>query len=120
MSHTHSSSPPSADGSDLGYERSDVNVVPIVAIAVVCLSTVALSILGLDAYFVRYREQLLQEANRVDYTQLIEIRASEKEILTSYGVVDKGKGRYRIPIERAMSIIAEEAFRGSHGKSANE
>lgn len=35
-------------------------------------------------------------------------RAQEDEILTSYKVLDKDKGRYRIPVARAMELVAQE------------
>lgn len=104
----------------MGYERSDVNVPLLVVTAVACLSFVVISVLVLDGYFVNYREQLLRQANDYESTQLNELRASEKEILTSYGIVDKDKGIYRIPIERAMSIVAEQAFRDRAGQSGRE
>jgi hypothetical protein len=35
-----------------------------------------------------------------------ELRAAETQILTSYGWVDQGAGVARIPIARAMEILA--------------
>lgn len=104
---------------ELGYEWHDVNV-PVVALAaLVCLVTLVVSVIALDGYFVRFREQLLREANDYDNPVLMELRAEEKGILTTYGVVDKEKGVYRVPIDQAMNIIAEEAFR-SGGNSSRQ
>jgi hypothetical protein len=41
--------------------------------------------------------------------------AEEDEILTSYKVLDKDKGRIRIPIARAMELVAQE-HQGKPGK----
>ena len=38
-----------------------------------------------------------------------EIHEKEQKLLTTYGVVDKEAGIYRIPIDRAMEVIAGEA-----------
>lgn len=38
---------------------------------------------------------------------LDELRKAEHELLTSYGWVDKGAGTVRIPIDRAMALLAE-------------
>lgn len=41
-------------------------------------------------------------------SELQAYRAQEDEILTSYKILDKDKGRYRIPVARAMELIAQE------------
>ena len=35
---------------------------------------------------------------------------AEDEVLTSYGWVDRGSGRVRIPIQRAMQLLAERGL----------
>ncbi|MGH9868696.1 MAG: hypothetical protein ACREAA_11110 [Candidatus Polarisedimenticolia bacterium] len=41
-------------------------------------------------------------------TDMRAMRAQEQELLHSYGWVDRQAGRVRIPIERAMEIVAEK------------
>jgi len=48
----------------------------------------------------------LQIAPRADMDNM---RAAEEKILSGYAWIDKEKGVVRIPIERAMEIIAERA-----------
>ena len=48
----------------------------------------------------------LQISPRADMDAM---RAAEEKLLTSYAWVDKKKGVVRIPIERAMEIVAERA-----------
>ena len=43
--------------------------------------------------------------------KLIELRAAEQEELQSYGWVNRTDGVVRIPIDRAMQLLAEEAQR---------
>ena len=38
-----------------------------------------------------------------------EIHKKEQEMLNTYGVIDKKAGIYRIPVERAMEVIAAES-----------
>lgn len=40
---------------------------------------------------------------------LSEMRAEDKEVLTTYGWVDQANGIARIPVERAMSILVERS-----------
>ena len=61
-------------------------------------------------------------------TQLNQIRMEEEQMLASYGYVDEKAGTIRIPIERAMDLIAQRGLpvRGSNpaeqpaGKSAGQ
>lgn len=41
-------------------------------------------------------------------TELQALRAHEDEVLTSYKILDREKGRYQIPVARAMELIAQE------------
>jgi hypothetical protein len=41
-------------------------------------------------------------------TELNRLHAKESEVLSQYKVVDKDKGRFQIPIARAMELIAQE------------
>ena len=45
-------------------------------------------------------------------TDLDQMRASERETLESYGWVDRPGGVVRIPIERAMELVAERGGKG--------
>lgn len=39
---------------------------------------------------------------------LSEVRSIEEEMLTSYGVVNAGKGIYRVPIDQAVQMMIQE------------
>ncbi len=93
-----------------GYELHDVNVPILIAFSAVCVITIVISVVCLDSYFSYYREQLIREANDYGTPALSELRAYEEEQLNRYGVIDKEKGIYQIPVSRAMAILAEEAF----------
>ena len=44
------------------------------------------------------------------HNELRQMRAAEEAALNSYGWVDKDSGRVRIPIERAMDILAKKGL----------
>jgi hypothetical protein len=42
---------------------------------------------------------------------LAKFRASEEELVNSYGWIDPAKGKVRIPISRAMDLVAKEGLK---------
>ncbi len=95
-----------------GYELHDVSIPAIAAFTIFCLVTIVTSIFALDGYFVYSKEKLLNEANNYTYTNLIELRSDEYEKLSNYAIIDKSKGIYQIPIDRAVELLANEEFAG--------
>lgn len=112
-----------------GHETRDVAFRPIVAAAVGLAVLVVVAAAGMDRLFDHYAareaaesepesplaarlgtrlppEPRLQSAPIKD---LDELRAAENEILTSYGWVDRERGVVRIPIERAIELLAGAA-----------
>jgi hypothetical protein len=109
------------------HEGSDVNIRAITIFTVVLAATVGLVIIGtklilngLEAR--RPREirapasverveippaPLLQTSPRED---LATVRAREDAVLDSYGWVDRSNGVVRIPIARAMDLVAREGL----------
>lgn len=66
---------------------------------------VALFLVGLDQYFVITKEKMYTNmVLKPESIELKELRQKETQILTNYKVVDKNKGLYQIPIERAMEL----------------
>jgi len=108
MSEDHSEAAAEEIDVSAGYEKRDVNVQRIVIATVVTLALVIGSILWLDTYFIQVREQMFHEAAQYENEPLNKLREREAAQLTNYAVIDKEKGVYQIPIERAMEIIARE------------
>ncbi len=98
------------DSIDAGYELHDVNLLVIIAFAVVCIVVLIVSFVALDGYFVYYKEKLIQEANRYPPQALVELSAQGKNQLTTYATIDKEKGVYRIPVSKAIQILAEDGL----------
>jgi len=104
------------------HEESDVDVVAVSKFAI-ALVLVAVSILfllfGLFRYFQSREGRVPQTAiqlppaprlQTVPVLDLKAIRAAEDEVLNSYGWVDPQKGVVRIPISRAIDLLAERGL----------
>jgi hypothetical protein len=111
MEHDHAGHPaPTAEGHEPGHETRDANTRAIVTFAVVLtvlLVVVHLGLLGLYRLMLRHRppEPTVNAPVNI-YEQLQRMRQSEQETLTTYGWVDRNAGVVRIPIERAMELVA--------------
>jgi len=109
-----------------GYEVQDAPVGTIVRFAfgisvatiVVCIA-LAWLLRGLIAIHDPGQRNPLAPAQQIPpeprvevqpWHQLERMRTREDEILRSYGWVDKEKGVVRIPIERAMDLVAERGL----------
>jgi hypothetical protein len=100
------------DAPKAGYEKRDASARGIVIGLVIGVLVMIIAIVGLNQLYVTTREEVVQEnvLSQMD-PRLQELHARETRLLTTYVVIDKEKGRYRIPIERAMELMVEEAYR---------
>ena len=113
---------PSPNGT--GHEQREVSVrfivVSLITLLIgaflVCLLTV-----GIFQYFhntylppqVTYTQPTLPPEPRVEdkpYLQLQNVRKLEDHVLTSYAWVDQREGTVRIPIDRAIDIVAQKGL----------
>jgi hypothetical protein len=104
-----------------GYETRDVNVGKVIAYGVGAIIVLVILIVFALDFFASTREEIIYEAVLKPESALLrDLRARETEELNSYGVLDAQKGIYRIPIDRAMKLMAEEAFRAKPAKERNK
>ncbi|MFZ5981701.1 MAG: hypothetical protein ACOYVF_13845 [Candidatus Zixiibacteriota bacterium] len=101
-----------------GYEKSDINIAKVIIYGVFgIIFLVAVLIFTWD-YFAAVKEKTVREmVLQPTSVPLRELRARENGELTSYKLLDASKGVYRIPIERAMELMADEAYRARSQKS---
>lgn len=93
-----------------GYEKKDANPLWIAVTAIATAVMMAFFILCLEVYFVAERERLFDADKAIEATELQELRAREAEALSSNEErIVEGKMIYRIPIDRAMALMVEEA-----------
>ena len=94
----------------MSYEKRDVNVSKIVGFAVVIVVFLVAVIVFLNEFFIYEVENIKEERDSVVSTQLRDLRAAEEETLNSYKVLNADKDKYQIPIDRAMKLMADEAY----------
>jgi hypothetical protein len=93
-----------------GYEKRDVNIVMVIGLSVLLVALLVIILVFLTDYFVETKEQMIYEVQlQPESVDLKTLRAAETEELSSYKVLDAGRGVYRIPIDRAMELLATEA-----------
>lgn len=94
-----------------GYERKDVSVPKAVVVGLLLVLVIVGFLVVLNEYFISVTDDIVYEQQLAPQSsELRELRAREIELLHSYEVIDTAAGTYRIPIERAMELMAEEAF----------
>ena len=94
-----------------GYEKSDVAIGRFVMVTLASVIFTVTVIVVLFQYFsVEKEEQFQRVVYAPESPVLRDLRAKEEAELSSYGIVDDSLHRYRIPIERAMELVANEAF----------
>lgn len=63
----------------------------------------------INEYNVAAREEVLRKQMRIEQPLMLRLaRIREDSLLTSYGMVDSANAVYRIPIDRAMELIATQ------------
>lgn len=79
---------------------------------------VAISLVGLYHMFNHYQFRASQRAViEAEFRDVTERREREQQILNSFEVIDEEKGRYRIPIDSAISLILKESG-AAHGEDS--
>ena len=109
----------------IGHETTDVNVWAVgkfaIGLVIVCVVSIAL-LFGLLKFFQSREETSV--ANTVEPTKLFPqpqlqktpipdlkaIRAEEDKLLNGYAWVDQPKGVVRIPVDRAIEVLAQRGL----------
>lgn len=93
----------------LGVEHDRIEAGQIVGLAGAVIVAIIMAIIVIFQWTdVRYRAQRNAVVGLSGYPELREARARAAELLTQYDVVEEGV--YRIPIQRAMELIAAETY----------
>jgi hypothetical protein len=123
--HNHT---PVRDNPEVSHERSDVNIRAIVGFGIALLLTAVVVHIALYWLLEYYREQSPPSARVVSppkaqeqttpqprlqispRNDLAEMRAAEEKELTTYGWLNEEKQTVRIPIDRAMELLAQRGL----------
>ncbi len=93
-----------------GYEKTDIDPKQIVIFAALLIAFLVVSLILIEEYFIYKKEQMYQEmVLEPENPQLVELRAKENRVLSSYGLADSAAGEYHIPIDSAMKQVAATA-----------
>lgn len=102
------------DGID--YDHRDARAGLIAAVSGAILVLLVVMIIGVYWLYVVAYERIDQEVySGAPSKELMAIREREEENLHRYSFIDKEKGIVRIPIDRAMEILAAEFAAGKVG-----
>ena len=97
---------------DSGYEKRDINPRMIFLVGAVIVIVIAVFLIVLKDVFVLNKEQMMDDyVLKPESAPLRDLRARETETLTTYKLLDPVRGVYRIPVSRAMELMADEAYR---------
>jgi hypothetical protein len=93
-----------------GYEKQDISVKKVAIWTAILIFLLSLSFVALDDWFIKTKEEMYEEMVLKPVNQeLIDLRAKEDSLLSSYGKFDTLGGVYRIPIDSAMIQMAAES-----------
>lgn len=93
------------------YEfKHDTHNRAVFVLVIFSLLTVLGSMVGLYWVFTDIRDdELFRKILARENAELSALRAYEKDLLTKYNITGEGAGaQYRIPIDRAMTLVVEE------------
>jgi hypothetical protein len=101
-----------AQSREAGYETHDAYLKPIIIVGLASVILLVLILILIDQYFIVTKEHLVDEMVLTPQSAALrELRSREDETLSSYKIVDVEKGIYRIPVSRAMELLADEAYK---------
>ena len=91
-----------------GYEKRDVSVKGLIGGTVAIVLIIVVFIVLLRDYFLVNVENALYNESIIPSAELQEIRKSATDLISNYAVLDKEKGIYQIPIDRAMELVVQD------------
>jgi hypothetical protein len=93
-----------------GFERTEPRTGVIALLGGATMIALVLIIAGVEGYYDHVRDQQIFVKQLEPVSEdLKALRAREAAQLYSYQYIDRAKGTVRLPIERAMDLMIEEA-----------
>ena len=98
---------------DTGFDADEPNTRGVFIFIAVMVAMFIAVVVGVSYYF-RYSYEQVEYKNVLSSPsqQLADLHAREDWDLTHYSYLDKTKGQIRLPINRAMALLAQEAAQG--------
>jgi hypothetical protein len=128
--HEHHHAPTPADGVKAGHELTDAEAAPVLKF-LVFLGAVTITLAGIVVFFYNYLESREAREKTARYPMAAsaarplpppprlqtypfqdvkDLRQEERRLLETYEWVDKSAGVVRIPVERAIEVLAEKGL----------
>jgi hypothetical protein len=89
-------------------ENENLAIGPLFVAVGVCTFFVVASFFVLDGLMTSERDSLIQDFQEKSPADRLENDALQTQRLNSYEAIDKEKGQYQIPVDRAMELILKE------------
>ena len=103
----------------VAYEGIAANQIMAIAVAILVVILVAVVVL-FGWYGQVAQETRATSSDTQNYELLQQTRTEQEAAISQYGVVDEEEGVYRIPIDRAMDVVATEEYqRAQSGEDGN-
>lgn len=104
----------------LGVQEEGIHVAPIMGVIGVISAFVVVAVIAMfQITNLEHTKVEMAAAAYSGYPELQQLRMDAAESLTQYGVVDEANGVYRIPVDRAMQLMLNEA-QGQPGNYSSE
>jgi hypothetical protein len=101
---------------NVDFDRRDAKAGLIAVVSIVTILVLAVFVVGVSWFYtVTYEQVEHDQFTGVASKELIAIHEREDEQLHKYGYINKEKGIVRLPVERAMQLVEEEAKAGKAG-----
>jgi len=97
---------------ETGYDKQEPRAGLIAGLTLATVIALIAVIMGVRAYFDYTKQQYEEKVGASVAEDLKNLHSDEDEALNSYQVVDKDNGVVRIPIRRAMELVAKESAEG--------
>jgi hypothetical protein len=106
---------------DTGYEKSDVSLKKVLIYGILGIIFLVIAVIFVIDQFIAVKEEIVYEqVLRPESAALRELRAREIEELRSYKLLNEKDSVYRIPIEQAKQLLADEAYRERTGRTGKK
>lgn len=105
----------------VGVQYEGVGAGPIIAFIFVTIVFIGLVVWVAMGWFMAEAQQAHAEAAAgLNYPDLRQVELSAARLLNQYEVVDAAQGVYRIPLDRAIDLIVDEAYQAPAGTYSQE
>lgn len=95
-----------------GYEKADIQLKWVAVVGLLFVILLAAISIGTKNLFIKDKNEVIyQQVLQPVSPKLRDIRAHEEALLNDYQVINRTTGVYQIPIEQAMRVLAEQAYR---------